>query len=96
MTKPVIGFHNVLLVRSWSLRVEQDWTCKFAEMTLKRSGNFIDLRERIRSATACRLYLFSFSDETEQRGLNQRRASSNRKSTGRNRLFGPVVFAALR
>src|SRR5213080_2509043 len=102
MTKPVIGFHKVLLVRGWSLRVEQDWTCKFAEMTLKRSGNFIDLRERIRSATACRLYLFSFSDETEQRGLNQRRgphprrASSNRKRTGRNRLYAPVVFPALR
>src|SRR5438876_2890377 len=69
MTKPVIGFHKVLLVRGWSLRVEQDWTCKFAEMTLKRSGNFINLRERIRSATACRLYLFSFSDETEQPAL---------------------------
>jgi len=32
-----------LLVRGWSLRVEQDSTCKFAQMTLKSSGNFMGL-----------------------------------------------------
>jgi hypothetical protein len=41
--KPVIRFHNVLLVRGWTLRVEQGSTRKFAEMTLKRSGSFMDL-----------------------------------------------------
>ena len=50
----------------WSLRVEQDWTCKFAEMTLKRSGNFIDLpakhsqRDRM---SAVSIFLF-LSDST--------------------------------
>ena len=41
--EPAIGFHNILLVRGWTLRVEQGSTSKFAEMTLKRSGNFMDL-----------------------------------------------------
>src|SRR5205814_7603508 len=37
------SFHRVFSVRGWSLKVEQGSTCKFAEMTLKRSGSFIDL-----------------------------------------------------
>ena len=61
MTKPVIGFHKVLLVRGLSLRVEQDWTCKFAEMTLKRSGNFIDFGRTVfavRPRVGCIYFLF--------------------------------------